>query len=103
MLTKDDLKQMKQIIREAVRPLDEGLERVEKSTTSLDLRLERVERITEETRHKVDDLGEKVGELSDKVVGLAIETKGIHLILERQEKDIGERIDRLEEQAGINN
>ncbi len=95
MLSKNDLKQIKEVVEGSIRPLD--------------LRLERVETRTEETQNRVSKLGTEVEGLSHKIDKVAsdvkelkLETKGIHLILERQEKDFSERIERLEQNAEPN-
>jgi len=78
MLTKDDLRQIKGIIK----PLEQKIDGVAADVSEL----------------KLD-----VADLKTDVADIKLETKGIHVILERQERDLGGRIDRLEEQAGINN
>lgn len=39
--------------------------------------------------------------IEDKIDGLILETKAIHMIIEHQDKDLRQRIERLEEDAGI--
>mgnify|MGYP001610405255 FL=1 len=39
--------------------------------------------------------------IEDKIDGLILETKAIHMIIERQDEDFRQRIERLEEDAGI--
>ena len=101
MLTKDDFKQIKQIVRGVFMPLDQKVGILEKQGTSIDLRLERVERKVDSVDLKLGEVGGKVDQLGDEVKSLKLETEGIHLILERQEDNFRQRIERLEEDAGI--
>lgn len=67
MLTKDDLKQIKNIVQDTIQPL-----------------------------------GREIDNLEGKVDDLILETKAIHEIIETQSKEHEQRIERLEEHAGIN-
>ena len=56
----------------------------------------------EKIKQIVKPIEEKIDRVASDVKDLKLETKGIHLILERQEKDFGERIERLEQNAEPN-
>lgn len=91
MLTKDDLKQIREIV---VRPLEGRFDTLEQKVDSLAADVS-------EIKLDVADLKTDVADLKIEVADIKLETKGIHVILERHEDDFRQRIERLEEDAGI--
>lgn len=72
MLTKDDLKQIKEVI---LTPLEKRFGGLEK---------------------RFEKLVKKVDAIAEDVKDLKLEVKGIHVILERHESEFDERLKRLE-------
>ena len=53
------------------------------------------------TKDDLANIKELLKPLENKIDSLILETKAIHVIIERQEQEFRQRIERLEEDAGI--
>lgn len=76
MLSQDDLKKIKGLLQ----PLEDNVRSIDKRLTSVE---------------------DKIDKMAAGIKDLKLETKAIHMIIERQDKDFRQRIERLEENAGI--
>ncbi|OIP58232.1 MAG: hypothetical protein COX79_02250 [Candidatus Levybacteria bacterium CG_4_10_14_0_2_um_filter_36_16] len=89
MLTKDDLKQIKNVVQDAIQPVDFRLSRIEGKVDDLTI--------------DVSEVKSDVKILKEDTADLKLETKAIHKIIEIQSLEHEKRIERLEENVGISN
>lgn len=91
MLTNDDISKLQKVI---LRPIEERFDSLERKIDSVDDRLGSVD-------DRLGSVEKKVDKLTGDVTYLKIETKAIHHLIETQDKDFRERIEKLEEYTGI--